>query len=327
MHAREETASVPARLSEPVWFAVDELVLTGTPRSAVDEERVRELAARPGPTTPILVHAATRLVVDGVHRVRAAQLRREERIPARLCRAAESDLFGLAVAANAEHGRPLPVADRKTAAARLLADHPDWSTRRVAAAVGLAPGTVARLRGPTSPAEVRIGRNGRRRAVDARRGREIAGTVLAAEPDVSLRTVARRAGISPSTVRDVRERLRHGGTAPAGPEPGATPVPAAVLAPASIPVRRILAQLRTDPSLRHTESGRRLLTGLAAGFLDEPEVDRLTRTLPSHCDELVAVTAEECARAWQDLADALRRRRHLPAEHSDAVRQRTATGS
>ncbi|MEV7203411.1 winged helix-turn-helix domain-containing protein [Streptomyces griseoluteus] len=59
---------------------------------------------------------------------------------------------------------------------------------------------------------VRVGRDGRARAVGegSARAREVACRLLREEPGASLREIARRAGLSPATVADVRDRLRRG---------------------------------------------------------------------------------------------------------------------
>ena len=309
--------SPAGQLTGPVRVDIAELVLDGAPRSQLDDNYARMLARTRKPLPAIIVHAATRSVLDGRHRVRAAILRGERQIAARLCYADAGEIFALAVAFNAEDGHPIPIDDRKGHAAALLAEHPEWSTRRVAVASGMAPGTVGRLRGDASPTEVRISRNGRRRAVDTGRGRRIACEVLAAEPGISLREVARRAGVSPSTVRDVRNRMRQadrrreprpitGGRNPACPAP-----PRAV-------GHLLVAKLCTDPALRYTLTGRRLLAGLlAAGAIEDSDLVELARGLPSHCVALIAAAAGDCARTWQQFADTVRMQHSFPEALAD----------
>lgn len=322
--------SPSGQLSGPVPVDVEELVLDDPPRSQLDENYARMLARSRQPLPTIIVHEPTRRVVDGRHRVRAAVLRGERQIAARLCFADTAAIFALAVAVNAEHGHPIPTEDRKRHAAHLLTQHPDWSTRRIALASGLAPGTVGRLRGAASPTEVRIGRNGRRRAVDTGRGRRIASDVLAAEPGISLREAARRAGVSPSTVRDVRNRMRQtadqaarpigDGRHPVGPSPRqAVPRPivdgrrAGRSASPRAVGHLLVSKLCMDPTLRYTATGRRLLAGLlAVGALEEGDLAELARNVPDHCAALVVAAAADCARTWQEFAETVRRQRPFP---------------
>jgi len=221
-----------------------------------------------------------------------------------------------AVAVNADR-HPIPIDDRKGHAAALLTEHPEWSTRRIAVASGLAPGTVGRLRGAASPTEVRISRNGRRRAVDTGRGRRIASDVLAAEPGISLREVARRAGVSPSTVRDVRNRMRQADRR-REPRPIASGCNPACPAPPRAVGHLLVAKLCTDPTLRYTLTGRRLLAGLlAAGAIEDSDLVELVRRLPAHCVALIAAAAGDCARTWQQLADTVRMQHSFPEALAD----------
>jgi transposase-like protein len=304
--------------SAPILVDIEELVLDDPPRSQLDDSYVRSLARAPGPLPAIVVHMPTRRVVDGRHRVRAAILRGERQIAARLCFDDAAEIFALAVAVNAAHGHPIPIDDRKRHATALLARYPQWSTRRIAVASGLAPGTVGRLRGAASPTEVRVSRNGRKRAVDTGRGRRVASAVLAAEPGISLREAARKAGISPSTVRDVRNRMRQAGD-PVTPRPIAGGRAPSRSASQQVVGHLRVAKLCTDPALRYTLTGRRLLAGLlAASAIEDSDIAELARSLPTHCIDLIAAAAADCARTWQEFADTVRRQHSFP----DALAER-----
>ncbi|WP_241968536.1 streptomycin biosynthesis protein [Streptomyces sp. ICBB 8177] len=157
------------------------------------------------------MHRQTMRVIDGMHRLRATALRGESTIAVRYFDGTEHDAFVLAVRLNATHGLPLSRGDRAAAATRILATHPQWSDRAIAAATGLATKTVARIR-RRSTADVpqsnaRVGRDGRVRPIDPTEGRRRAVSVIAAHPDASLRQISREAGISLGTARDVRKRL------------------------------------------------------------------------------------------------------------------------
>ena len=69
--------SPSGQLTAPVLVDVDELVLDGSPRSQLDDNYARALARVRKPLPAVIVHAPTRRVIDGRHRVRAAILRGE----------------------------------------------------------------------------------------------------------------------------------------------------------------------------------------------------------------------------------------------------------
>ncbi|WP_262402733.1 ParB N-terminal domain-containing protein [Actinomadura sp. CNU-125] len=189
------------------------LTMSESPRrGGIDAEHVEALAAVQEDLPPIIVHRPTMAVLDGRHRVRAAARRGATTIAARLFQGDGDDAFVLAVRANVTHGLPLPMADRKRAAERIVASHPQWSNRMIASVTGMAPGTVAdvRRRAGGEPAAVRVGQDGRARPVNGAERRGGASELINDNPDMSLRQVARAVGISPETARDVRNRLRRG---------------------------------------------------------------------------------------------------------------------
>lgn len=110
------------------------------------------------------------------------------------------------------HGLPLNLADRKAAAVRILQAHPGWSDRAIATVAGLSPVTVRTLRecatGNPGQLPTRLGRDGRLRPLDAGGGGRPGCWSSARTP--SLREVARSAGVSVGTVRDVLRRLWNG---------------------------------------------------------------------------------------------------------------------
>jgi AraC-like DNA-binding protein len=203
--AQAPTAMVP----------VNSLRLADSPRLGGENiDHVRVLAGSPDPLPPILVHLPTMQIIDGMHRLRAAIMRGQDEIEARLLDCDEHELFVIAVKANIAHGLPLSLAERKRAAVRVIASHPQWSDRLVASVAGLSHKTVATIRrsatGSNSQLHVRRGHDGRVRPLSSARGRRIAGDLLRDNPSASLREVAEAAGISPGTVRDVRARLERG---------------------------------------------------------------------------------------------------------------------
>jgi len=290
----------------------------GSPRvTGQDETHARQLADAGAPLQPIIVHGPTMRVIDGMHRVRAAILRGLPTIEARYFEGAERDAFVLAVAANAAHGLPLSPADRTSAAARILASHPQWSDRCIADVTGLAPGTVGSLRRRTAAAGAadaapgaRVGRDGRVRPLDAAAGRRRAVAVIEEYPDASLREIAARAGISAGTARDVKERIRRG-------EDAVDPRPRVAAEPSGLSPRRartdigavpdlgqaeLLRTLCRDPSFRHSETGRLLLRMLEAHAVGMAQREQIIGSLPPHWADSVSAAAMNCAEEWRRFA-------------------------
>ncbi|WP_307660613.1 ParB/RepB/Spo0J family partition protein [Streptomyces sp. V1I1] len=169
---------------------VEHLREAGTPRSSgEDNEHVKALTDVEDRLPPIIVHRPTMRVIDGMHRLRAAKLRGARRIRARYFEGDEADAFVLAVRTNVSHGLPLSLSDRRAAAARIVATHPRWSDRRIAAATGLAARTVASLRQETgvdgtAGGTRRIGQDGEERPVSSAEGRRITGELIAGDPEL-----------------------------------------------------------------------------------------------------------------------------------------------
>ena len=259
----------------------------------------------------------------------------------------------LAVRANTSHGLPLARADRRAAARRILCSHPQWSDRVIATVAGVAADTVGRLRrspdrrDPAGPdpdgssqvaarptergpqSDTRMGRDGRARPVNGAKGREAASRLIAAQPEASLREIARQAGISPETVRDVRARLNRGDN-PVPPRQRATTdasnraasnrdgadhaaVEAATMAAAKRLRRRramrrggrplVAEAVQAAPALPHNEAGRALLQMLDTERIIEGHGELLVRSVPAHCRGRVAAAARACARKYQALAE------------------------
>ncbi|MEV7600966.1 ParB/RepB/Spo0J family partition protein [Kitasatospora sp. NPDC089797] len=282
-----------------------------------DGEHVRLLAASDATHPPILVHQPSMRVVDGMHRLRAAELRGQQEIEVRFFQGSEADVFLLSVAANIKHGLPLSLADRSSAARRIFATHPAWSDRMVASVAGLSAKKVAELRqqqvSHLPRLTSRIGRDGRSRPLDCSQGRERAVELIADNPQASLRQIARAAGISPATAADVRDRLRRGeDPIPArrrgGGERNAPPrEPAAPRQEAASPAElaKLFDRLRKDPSLRFNETGRTLLRMFDACHAVVREQQEIVQHLPAHCLVSVVELSHGCAGILRSLADSL----------------------
>ena len=163
---------------------VSSVLMGDTPRLAgVDLQHVRLLAElNPEDLPPVLVRRQTMRLVDGVHRLKAALLRGDRTISAKLLDCDEAAAFVLAVRANALHGKPLSRTERIVAVKRILSDHPDWSDRTIASYVGLGTKTVRTVRGRSTDVgpqlNARIGRDGRRRPLNGAQGRQRAGQIV-----------------------------------------------------------------------------------------------------------------------------------------------------
>lgn len=297
-----------------VLVEVDSLRLADSPRSAgEDSEHTHVLVEYEGELPPIVVHGATMRVIDGMHRLRAAMLRGQRTIAAKIFHGEERDAFVLAVRMNVTHGLPLSRADRIAAVSRIIASHPCWSNRMIAAASGLANGTVAKIRrrstGQSVQLDSRVGQDGRVRPLSSAASRQHVYRLLAENPEASLREVARIAGVSPSTVQDVRRRMRE----------GRNPLPDRLLAggeTGTLAPRRqrrqpvvsgddlelLLTNLRKDPALRFNHAGRSLLHWLHQHVSGMSEWDRIAEAVPTHCQAVIAKIARGYATAWAEFA-------------------------
>ncbi|MFI5757236.1 AsnC family transcriptional regulator [Streptomyces sp. NPDC051569] len=296
---------------------------------ALNEAHCRMLAAAGDSLPPIVVDGRTMRVVDGNHRVRAALLCGRTEITARLFEGASDEAFVLAVRLNTMHGRGLLLshADRTAAAARLVTSHAHWSNRVVASVTGLSAGTIGRIRGQftaeSGAAGVRVGKDGRTRPVDGSSSRMKVYELLMSDPSASIRDIAQRVGVSPSTVHDVRKRVLAGEEpvsrrrrvqAEAGVELDRTVPPRPYPEPereSPADPAAIIAALTKDPSLRYNNIGRRLirwLDGCRRGVAECPEI---AERIPSHNIDPVAALAREYAYAWLDFATALEERNRV----------------
>ncbi|WEB45488.1 ParB N-terminal domain-containing protein [Streptomyces yunnanensis] len=328
------------------------LLPADSPRlSGENMEHARALAASEKEFPPIVVHRSTMRVIDGMHRLRVALIRGCSEIAVRFFEGSEADAFVLAVESNVGHGLPLTLTERTAAAARIVLTHPQWSDRAIASTTGLSATTVGALRrregvGSVAPT-ARIGRDGKVRPLSTEEGRRAAGKLITESPDAPLREIAKKAGISPGTVRDVRERLQRGeDPVPAtrrSSKPGkrarltgvaqdrlegrgqvhpseqsrsqladgpSMPTPGGALeelTQANLDV--LFRNLCRDPSLRHTEMGRLLLRMLDMQLAGARCWNGIAQAIPAHRTEMVSAAAAQCARAWEAFASELALRR------------------
>ena len=282
--------------------SISDLVRSDSPRlDGENEEHIQRLAETDESLPPIVVHWPSMLVVDGMHRLRAAQMRGQSVIGVRFLDCGRNEIFVEAVRANVAHGLPLSLADRKAAAERVLTTHPYWSDRMIAAVAGLAHKTVGRIRRDLAEhlpeTTTRVGRDGYARPL-GRGGRERAEEIVRRDPDASLRTVARAAGVSVGTVHNVRRVVNlHNAKAPTHLHSAAVPpdVPDGQWA-------SMMQGLRSDPSLRFTEAGRAVLRLFGSHSIADGGWRRLSDSVPAHWAPSLADLAHELAMAWQQFA-------------------------
>jgi ParB-like chromosome segregation protein Spo0J len=290
----------------------------------VDARHALVLAKSGTAFPPILVHRESMRVIDGMHRLRAAVLSNQQTIEVQFFDGDPNEAFVAAVQANILHGLPLTLADREAAATRIIAAYPERSDGSIAAVTGLAARTIAAIRQRTaanvSHITARIGRDGRVRPLSSADGRRAASHTIAKHPDASLRQIARMTGISPTTVRDVRERMRRGeDPVPAGQRnrhgqrsPSASETEHNGGAGAGQSARRnrasLLETLSRDPSLRFTESGRNLLRWLIERARGPQDAGGIVDGVPPHCAYIVAEVARGCADEWSTFAAQLEQR-------------------
>ena len=297
-----------------VTVPIGQILPGDSPRSqGKDVGHAARLAELDAPLPPILVDRRTMRVIDGMHRLMAATLKGQGSIEVEFFDGTAEEAFLRAVESNVKHGLPLSHADRRRAAERIIRSHPQSSDRAIARSAGLGARTVANIRremtGPGQQPVARVGLDGKVRPLNSADGRRRAAEIIAENPMTSLREVARRAGISPATVSDVRKRLASGQPPASAEEPGlksAAPAvrPKAVrrMTSAPPPPATVVEKLLRDPSLRHKQEGRQLLRLLQQNAIGTREWSELTSVVPSHCGSLVVDLARQCAETWMEFA-------------------------
>ncbi|WP_198953536.1 transcriptional regulator [Kitasatospora sp. CB01950] len=285
-----------------------------------DVEHVMRLADLDDHFPPILVERRTMRVIDGTHRLLAAILQGRETIAATYYDGPGGDAFLRAVERNVAHGLPLSPADRRAAVERILTTHPALSDRAIARIAGLGAKAVAAIRKRSTAAgahlDSRVGRDGRVRPVDATAGRLRVAELVAENPEISVRDLARTASVSPGTASKVRQRLREGmgplpsppagvGPRPAGQRPVAEGAHGRRFRLVRSDPAELLEKLVRDPSLRLKEEGRLLLRLLRQNSLWSQERSELTAAVPPHHGAMVAGLARQYAAVWQEFAQEL----------------------
>ncbi|MFE5245041.1 MULTISPECIES: transcriptional regulator [unclassified Streptomyces] len=319
---------------------IGDLVPADSPRlNGVDQAHVRRLSAVYASLPPVLVHRSTLRVVDGMHRIGAAVLLDLDTVEVQYFDGPEDQVFLRTVTVNIAHGLPLSVAERKAAAGRILASRPHMSDRAVAACTGLDAKTVASVRvrsaAGSPPLNTRTGTDGKTHPLDRTAERIHAAELMTRDPDLSLRAVVRKTGLSLGTAHDVRRRLLRGEdpvppSRQSGPPPGAapvakdgprdgsgTPVAPAAPAPGGRPVSPrarspldTLRRLANDPSLRQSDAGRDFIRWLHIHFVVDEAWHKRADAVPPHATESIAEIARHCSDTWRRFAEDMSRRKH-----------------
>lgn len=316
---RSEVPVIPDE-NPPVRVPVFSVLPGYSPRLAGENPEHIELLATVKNFPPILVHRRTMRVIDGMHRLRAAQLRGDQTIAVTFFEGDDAAADLCSIETNVKHGLPLSRADREAAAGRVLTLYRQWSDRAVANATGLSPTTVSAIRRRLfSSAEQeasRIGRDGRFRPVDGSAGRERASAIIARKPDASLRNIAADAGVSIGTARDVRARLRDGRSPvlrpPRDTDRKEAPVDGGAVAqrrgPHAAPAidwPSLRGNLSMDPTVKYVENGRDFVRWADRHVVDPATWGNHIDAVPAHWRKPVAELARSCAEAWLAFAHEL----------------------
>jgi hypothetical protein len=120
-------------------------------------------------------------------------------------------------------------------------------------------------------------------------------------PTISLREVARATGISPGTVRDVRERMEQGRAPELPSSSSACSCRTTEIGPGSVGYD----QLTDDNALGATVDGRAFLEWFEKRAITADEWRPFLRAVPKSRVYMVAEAARLCARMWADFADNL----------------------
>jgi len=170
---------------------------------------------------PILV-TETLTVLDGHHRIAAARRLGRTHLDVTVVAGLDpAEALEAAVAANSGHGLTLSRAEHRVLIDRLLHAAPEWSDRRIAAAVGVSPTTVGsrrrRASAPTEPAEHpgvqdghldrRVGRDGKSYPVA---GVQLDNSTSSDVPSASLAAWRRALRWMVGTIRTARSRSSSG---------------------------------------------------------------------------------------------------------------------
>lgn len=182
-------------------------------RTRINRAHVALLAEVLDDCPPIVV-TADRTVVDGAHRFEAALSLGRTFIPARtIDLPSREDVLLEAVRANTAHGLPLTRQERQNAVELLLHIRPELSDRTLAEVCGVSRALVGALRkrqtqssgGPDGHLNKRVGADGKQYPATHEANRSLAAALVRTNPDLSVRALAERLGVSVGTAQRYRQ--------------------------------------------------------------------------------------------------------------------------
>ena len=304
-----------------------------------DPAHVRLLAATPKRLPPILVHRSSLRVIDGMHRLWAAQLRDEKTIAVHFFEGSDAEAYVAAVRANVEHGKPLTLIDRERAAERMTVLHPEWSDRAIGETCALSPKTVAGMRRRTTEEaphlsaatdgnetadrlvgtgkdagmgrDFRRGRDGRVRPIDPVPGRERIAAAVREDPLASLRQIAAQTGTSVGTVSDVRRRLAAGKSA----FPDGTHRHLASVEDEVAPDTPLFAHWADDVACSSTDGGSEFAGWFDSSQVKSDDCERYVDLPPLSRIYAIVAEAQARSRIWAKYAADLESRARREASH------------
>lgn len=261
---------------------------------------------------PPIVVTEDNVLVDGHHRLAAAQQLGLDRIAAVVFKGSRADAYVEAVRSNISHGMPLTLSERRRAGVQILAVHPTWSDRRIAGCCGLSAKTIKRLRDESGSFEdcrsggARTGRDGRVRPVDAGFVRASIVAELERCPDASLRAIAASVGASPETVRSVRNQLRADRGTPSVPLEASGDGDARTASLTKRDDRRVT--VGEDFAFTSREDGARFAAWFDSSSVRREDLWDQAEAVPLSRVYMVADECRRRAKFWEDFADAVESR-------------------
>jgi hypothetical protein len=277
---------------------VKKLKVGNTVRGAADDlDHIRSLAEDRCEWAPILVRGSDGVIVDGVYRYRAALARGDKSLDVEYFEGDDSELFIESVRRNVRHGKPLTLAEKRSAAVRILVLRPGWSDRWIAEMCALSPKTVSALRRRSGQAVVavdrRLGRDGRTRRLQRAPKAPVVSRVDGGGGD-------RPGGVETCPVTPIplrRHQPRQSKDGGLAPSLGCAPARRAPEGSAS-----------SDMACLSAEDGEKFCAWFDRGQLVEDDIYRFVTTVPLSRVYAIADEARRRSQLWLAFAEQLERR-------------------